>query len=59
MWAVLVKRFHLYKRNIGAILVEVVVPTVLVLVGLSITLVDFNQSSDPRELTISEFPDAQ
>lgn len=43
--ALLIKRFHLYKRDKTAICCEVVVPFVCVLIGCLLNNIDFAQKS--------------
>jgi len=40
--ALLIKRFHLYKRDKTAIICEVVVPVFLVLIGCLLNNIDFS-----------------
>jgi hypothetical protein len=43
--ALLIKRFHLYKRDKTAICCEVVVPFMCVLIGVALNQIDFSQKS--------------
>ena len=54
--AVLTKRAHIYKRDRTGLVCEVVIPIILVLIGLSLTKIDFLKASDAKPLVPSAFP---
>lgn len=54
--ALLVKRFHLYKRDKVGIACEVVVPFVLVLIGCLLNGINFSQKSYTIAIEPTLFP---
>ena len=56
MKALFRKRFFLYKRSPRTLAVEILIPLILVIIGLSFTKVSFFFQSPPRTLLISEYP---
>ncbi|CDW85159.1 abc transporter family protein [Stylonychia lemnae] len=54
--AMIRKRIQLYKRNYNGLVVEILIPVLLVLIGLSFTRVRFLKDGPVRELKPDTFP---
>ena len=50
------KRFFMYKRSKKIFIVEVIIPLILVIIGLSFTKISFFFASPERELSILGYP---
>jgi len=59
MYAVLMKRLICLKRGMLQFIVEIIVPLLLVLFGLSLTKINFYYDSKPRVFDVSLFPTPQ
>ncbi|CAI2385343.1 unnamed protein product [Moneuplotes crassus] len=56
LWALLIKRFLLSKRNIKGLVIEIFVPFILILAGYWMATVQFYKDSAQRNLDPSLFP---
>ena len=57
--ALLTKRFHIYKRDRTGLICEILVPSMMVLVGSASTLLNWFTSSPYRTLTTDLYPSPQ
>ncbi|KAL4488927.1 hypothetical protein ABPG72_005714 [Tetrahymena utriculariae] len=56
VWAQIIKRVIYFKRDVRSLLCEVVLPCLVVVFGLSLTLIKFIQESPAVELVPGNFP---
>jgi hypothetical protein len=54
--ALLLKRFHIYKRDRSGLACEVIVPFVMVIIGSALTKINFNKVSLDRILSPTLYP---
>ena len=59
LYALGLKRIHIYKRNIASILNDLFFPMILILLGLGVAKIAFFYTSDPRVWSIEDFPEKQ
>ena len=59
IWALLVKRFNIYKRDKCGLVCEILVPVILVLMGLSLLQISWLHDSKTVTLNTDAFPKPQ
>lgn len=59
VWALIIKRFNIYKRDKCGLVCEILVPVILVLLGLSLLQIGWLTDSPAFVLNTSAFPGPQ